>query len=74
LHDADLNGADLRDADLSGAMMNGADLRHARLDNIRWHNIRNIRDANVAGVVGAPAGFLDWAHANGAVELPGGDQ
>lgn len=74
LHDADLNGADLRDADLSGAMMNGADLRHARLDNIRWQNIRSIRDANLAGAVGAPAGFLDWARANGAVELPGGDQ
>ena len=74
LHDADLNDADLRQADLAGAMLSGADLRHARIENIRWQNIRSIRDANVAGVIGAPAGFLEWARANGAVELPGGDQ
>jgi hypothetical protein len=74
LNDVDLNDADLSDADLSGAMLNGADLRHARLSNIRWQSIRNIRDANVANVVGAPEGFLDWARANGAVEHPGGDQ
>ncbi|KAA6458622.1 pentapeptide repeat-containing protein [Acidobacteria bacterium AB60] len=74
LHDADLNDADLEGADLSGAMLNGADLRHANLANIRWQQIRGIRDANIAGVTGAPAGFLDWARANGAIELPGGDQ
>jgi hypothetical protein len=74
LHDADLNDADLREADLAGAMLSGADLRHARIENIRWRNIRSIRDANVEGVIGAPAGFLEWARANGAVELPGGDQ
>ena len=74
LHNADLYAADLRDADLAGALLDGADLRHAQIGNISWQNIRSIRDANIAGIVGAPAGFLEWARANGAVEQPGGDQ
>lgn len=74
LHNADLYAVDLREADLAGAMLDGADLRHAQVGNIRWQNIRSIREANIAGVVGAPEGFLEWARANGAVEQPGGDQ
>jgi len=74
LHDADLNAVDLSDADLSGAMLDGADLRHARLDNIRWQSIRSLKDANLAGVIDAPPGLMEWARARGAVEQPGGDQ
>ena len=74
LHNADLYAADIREADLAGAMLDGADLRHAQIENIRWQNIRSIKDANIAGVGGAPAGFLEWARAHGAVEQPGGDQ
>ena len=70
LRDADLNGANLRDADLGGAVLDGADLRHARLENTRWQGIRSIKGANVAGVAGAPAGFLEWAMAHGAVNQP----
>lgn len=74
LHDADLNGADLSDADLSGAILDGADLRHARLQHLRWRSIRSLKDANVAAVIDAPPGFLEWARARGAVEQPGGEQ
>jgi hypothetical protein len=74
LHDADMSDADLSDADLSGAMLDGADLRHARLENIRWQSIRSLKDANVAAVMDAPQGFLEWARAHGAVEQAGGDQ
>src|ERR1700738_1027930 len=67
LRNADLSGADLRSADLSGALLDGADLRAARLQDVRWQSIKGIRGANVAGVVGAPEGFLAWATAQGAV-------
>ena len=74
LRDADLNGADLREADLSGTVLDGADLRTAKLLNVRWQHIKSIKGANIAGVVDAPAGFVAWAMANGAVNQPGSDQ
>jgi hypothetical protein len=70
LREADLNGADLRDADLSGAMLDGADLRLAKMQNARWQHIKSIKGTNIAGVVDAPAGFSEWAVANGAVNQP----
>jgi hypothetical protein len=70
LREADLNGADLRDADLSGAMLDGADLRLANLQNARWEHIKSMKGANIAGIVDAPAGFVEWAMANGAVNQP----
>jgi hypothetical protein len=74
LRDADLSGADLRDADLSGALLDGADLRMAKLQNARWRHIKSIRGANIAGVVDAPAGFVEWATASGAVNQASADQ
>jgi Pentapeptide repeats (8 copies) len=74
MRDTDLNGADLRDADLSGAALDGADLRAAKLQNVRWQHIRSIKGANIAGVVDAPAGFVEWAMANGAVNQPSAEQ
>lgn len=73
LREADLNGADLRDADLFGAMLDGADLRLAKMQNARLQHIKSIKGANIAGVVGAPAGFVEWAMANGAVNQPTAD-
>ena len=70
MRDTDLNGADLRDADLTGAALDGADLRAAKLQNVRWQHIRSIKGANIAGVADAPAGFVEWAMANGAVNQP----
>jgi hypothetical protein len=74
MRDTDLSGADLRDADLSGAALDGADLRAAKLQNVRWQHIRSIKAANIAGVADAPAGFVEWAMANGAVNQPSAEQ
>jgi len=74
LRDTDLNGANLLDADLSGTLLDGADLRTTKLQNVRWQHIKSIKGANIAGVVDAPAGFAEWAMANGAVNQPGSDQ
>jgi Pentapeptide repeats (8 copies) len=70
LREADLSDADLRDTDLSGAMLDGADLRLAKMQNARWGQIKSIKGANIAGVVDAPAGFVEWAMASGAVSQP----
>jgi len=72
LQGANLSQADLVDADLSGAHLDGADLEGADLRNtslkgITWTRIRSTKDANVYGVRDAPAGFVNWALANGAV-------
>ena len=68
LSDADLSGADLSAADFSGATLNGADVRNAKLTNFHWQSIKSIKGANIRGVVGAPAGFVEWALAHGAVD------
>jgi hypothetical protein len=68
LKDADLVESDLAGADLSAADLSGADLRSANLSSIKWQGITSIKSANIAGVKGAPEGFIQWARANGAVE------
>ena len=68
LKDADLVGTDLAGADLGQADLSGADLRSAALGSVKWKEIRSIKAANIAGVKGAPEGFVQWALANGAVE------
>jgi hypothetical protein len=74
LRDADLGGADLQNADLSGAALDGADLRNANLQNVQWQHIKSVKGANITGLAGAPAGFVDWAMANGAVNQPAANQ
>ena len=68
LSDADLTGARLADADLSGALLDNADLRDADLRDAKWQLIRSIKDANIASVKNAPAGFVAWALKNGAID------
>lgn len=67
LKDADLVGCDLAGADLAQADLGGADLRSANLSAVRWSQIKNIKSANLAGVKGAPEGFVQWAFEHGAV-------
>jgi hypothetical protein len=74
LRNADLNGASLAGADLKGAMLDDADLRGAKLSNIQWKDLKSLAGANLAGAKNAPAGFLDWAMKNGAVNRPDADQ
>jgi Pentapeptide repeats (8 copies) len=68
LRDADLVHADLSGASLAGALLANADLRDADLDGAAWNEIVSIKAANIAGVRNAPAGFLEWAVINGAVQ------
>ena len=68
LQQADLTGADLAGADLAGAQLGDADLRNANLGAIRWERIRDINKANIHGIRNAPAGFVAWALARGAVQ------
>ena len=70
LRKSDLTGCSLSGADLSGATLDEADLRSADMKDVRWDRIKSIKAANIAGVRNAPAGFLDWAVKNGAVNLP----
>jgi hypothetical protein len=74
LRDADLTGASLVGADFSGANLDGTDLRSADLRNIDWQHLKSMVKANIAGVKNAPAGFVAWALANGAVAEAGADQ
>lgn len=67
LKDTDLVGSDLGGADLEQADLTGADLRSASLSSVKWKEIRSIKSANIAGVKGAPEGFVQWALAHGAV-------
>lgn len=83
LQHASFEGADMSDADLVGSNLtgcrfvvtdlNGTDLRSANLSGVEWSRIRGIRMANIAGVKNAPAGFVDWAVKNGAVQSEAGD-
>ncbi len=70
LRQADLNGASLAGADLSGAALDDADLRHTDLEGAKWGHLKSAKGANIASVRNAPAGFVDWALKNGAVEAP----
>jgi hypothetical protein len=69
LRDADLNGADLSGADLRETDLSRSDLRNSNLKDIRWEDITDIHLANVYGVHNAPAGFVSWALAHGAVAV-----
>lgn len=73
--DADLNGAYLNSANLNGVTLDRADLRNVDLAGVtNWQSIESINLANVLGVKNAPAGFLNWAAANGAVQLQSDEQ
>ena len=67
LDEADLTGAELRGADLAGASLEDADLRGADLQGMNWKDLKSVKGANVQGVKRAPAGFVEWAIAHGAV-------
>jgi hypothetical protein len=67
---ADLWGSDLTGARLDDADIGGSDLRFADLRNIQWGHLKKVSAANLAGVKHAPAGFVEWALKNGAVQVP----
>ena len=71
LSESDLNEANLAGADLAGADLGNADLRFADLKGVRWEKIKNVEKANVYGVRNAPAGFVAWAMAHGAISRAG---
>jgi uncharacterized protein YjbI with pentapeptide repeats len=73
MNDVDLWRSDLKGAKLDGADLSGADLRFADIRDIEWKQLKSIKDANIAGVKNAPAGFVDWALKNGAVEASSDD-
>jgi Pentapeptide repeats (8 copies) len=68
LDGADLTGAQLRDADLTAASLSDTDLQGADLQGVKWQQLRSIKGANIYGIKNAPAGFLDWARAHGAIQ------
>src|SRR5579863_2197155 len=74
LSQADLTGSRLAGADFFGAKLNDADLTGADLQSIEWRQIRSVQGANISGVRNAPAGFREWALANGAVDRPTPDR
>ena len=66
---ADLRGVSLRGADLTGAHLGTADLRDADLAELRGGEaIRSASYLMIKGIRHAPAGFRQWALAQGAVE------
>jgi hypothetical protein len=71
LRDSDLSGADLAEADLAGANLDNADLHGANLKDLQWRGISSLKNANIDGVKGAPAGFVEWAIQEGAVVASG---
>jgi hypothetical protein len=68
--DVDLWGSDLTGAKLDDADISGADLRFADLRDIQWKKLKKVTVANIAGVKNPPAGFVEWALKNGAVDAP----
>jgi uncharacterized protein YjbI with pentapeptide repeats len=73
MHDADLVGADLEGARLDGVDLSSVDLRSAKLKGLEWRQIKNVKGANIAGVLDAPDGFVKWALLNGAIESADGN-
>jgi hypothetical protein len=66
---ADLTGANLRGATLAGARLSAATLEGADLREIvGWRDIRALGHASVVDVRNAPAGFVAFARALGAVD------
>ena len=74
MDDADFSGADFSKANLSGTVLDNADLRLASLKDSNWNDIRSIKGANLYGLHDAPAGFIDWALKQGAVQMQSDDQ
>jgi Pentapeptide repeats (8 copies) len=70
LRNSDLMGSSLAGADLSGAALDESDLRSADLRDVQWQHLGSVKRANVAGARNAPAGFIEWALKNGAVNDP----
>jgi uncharacterized protein YjbI with pentapeptide repeats len=68
--DVDLWGSDLAGAKLDDADLSDADLRFADLGNVQWRRVKKLTGANIAGVKNPPAGFVEWALKNGAVDAP----
>src|SRR5580698_6531626 len=68
MQDVDLWGSDLTGASFNNTDLGNADLRYSNLSNIDWKGIRNIKGTNIAGVKNPPAGFIDWAMKNGALQ------
>ena len=67
--DADLAGARLDGADVEAASFARADLSQTDLNQLKnWRLIKSIRGANIYGVKDPPAGFVEWAREQGAVE------
>ena len=65
---ARLDRAHLRGVDFTGARLSAASLEAADLTDITgWRQIRSMSHASVRGVLNAPAGFVEWALAQGAV-------
>ena len=66
---ADLSGANLRGANLTGARLSAATLDRADLTEVRgWEKLSSISYASIEGIRSVPAGFLDYAYENGAVD------
>jgi hypothetical protein len=65
---ADLWGTDLSGADLSRTILANADLRNTNLAGLKWHDVRDLRGANIFGVKNAPEGFVAYALKHGAIQ------
>ena len=66
---ANLTGANLRGANIAGARLSGATLDGADLSEIvGWNEVGSLSYASIEGIRYAPAGFLEFAHAHGAVD------
>jgi len=76
LTNANFNQSNLKGASLSGDVRNASfymvNLEGANLGGLdNWQFIRSIEGTNVFGVRHAPEGFVEWALANGAIEVEG---
>ena len=74
LRNTDLEGSSLVGADLSGSSLEDADLRGADVRDNKWQHVKSVKGTNVAGVKNAPAGFVEWALKNGAIDQAGAEK
>lgn len=66
---ANLTGANLRGANIAGARLSGATLDGADLSEvIGWNEVGSLSYTSIEGIRYAPAGFIDFAQQNGAVD------
>ena len=66
-----LKGATIS-GDVRGASFYKANMENASLNLENWQQINTIDGTNIFGVRDAPDGFVEWALANGAIEVQGG--